>query len=111
MDRSSEFIRNKALFGGYPTQEYVNEFETMGVRYFIDLTCEGEKKIVPYTTIYTYERYSISDHRVPTDWNSFAQFISKIGNIIKSRHTGEKVYRHCKGGHGRSGVVVACLLC
>ena len=23
----------------------------------------------------------------------------------------QKVYLHCKGGHGRSGIVVACILC
>jgi predicted NAD-dependent protein-ADP-ribosyltransferase YbiA (DUF1768 family) len=37
-------------------------------------------------------------------------FIIKIAKIIKNLSQ-EKVYIHCKGGHGRSGVVVACLLC
>lgn len=111
MERCSEFIKNKALFGGYPTQEYVDRFEKLGVRYFVDLTHTGEKKITPYTTQYNYIRYPIPDHRVPTNWRTFAQFIIKLGKITRNLKAGEKVYIHCKGGHGRSGVVVASLLC
>lgn len=111
MERSSEFVKNKALFGSYPSQEQVNEFESLGVRYFVDLTCIGENKIVPYYTTYTYIHYPIPDRRVPTNWESFSRFIIKVVDIIKNLSTGEKVYVHCKGGHGRSGVVVASLLC
>lgn len=111
MDRSSEFVKNKALFGSYPSQEQVNMFEKFGVRYFIDLTHVGEKMITPYKTKYSYINYPIPDRRVPTDWTSFALFIIKIGNVIKDLKKGERIYVHCKGGHGRSGIVVACLLC
>lgn len=111
MERSSEFIKNKALFGSYLLQEQVDFFEKYGVRYFIDLTCDGEKKIVPYKTKYTHIRYPITDCRVPTDWKSFSQFIIRVANIIKDLPSGHKVYIHCKGGHGRAGIVVACLLC
>ena len=38
-------------------------------------------------------------------------FIIAIINIIKNLEKNEKVYIHCKGGHGRSGVVVASILC
>lgn len=111
MNRSSEFIKNIALFGGFPTQKCVNEFEKLGVKYFINLTCDGEKGITPYTTKYTYIHYPISDLRIPTCWKSFSKFIIRIGNIIKCINKGEKIYIHCKGGHGRSGIVVASLLC
>jgi predicted NAD-dependent protein-ADP-ribosyltransferase YbiA (DUF1768 family) len=111
MDRSSYFVKNKALFGSYPSQEQVNLFETFGVKFFIDLTFTGEKRIIPYKTNCEYIQYPIQDRRVPTDWKRFAQFIIKIGNIIKNLDDNEWIYLHCKGGHGRSGVVVACLLC
>jgi ribA/ribD-fused uncharacterized protein len=111
MDRCSYFIDKKALFGSHPTQRAVEILESQGVRYFIDLTCPGESKITPYITQYTYIRYPIRDHRVPTDWGSFATLILRICNIIKHLKDGEMVYIHCKGGHGRSGVVVACTLC
>jgi ribA/ribD-fused uncharacterized protein len=111
MERTSYFVKNKALFGSYPLQEQVELFESLGVRYFVDLTCTGEKRITPYTTKYEYLHYPIEDRRIPTNWGSFAQFIIKVGNIIKNLPTGQRIYIHCKGGHGRSGVVVACLLC
>lgn len=111
MDRSSEFVKNKALFGGFPIQDEVKEFESVGVRYFINLTCDGERRTVPYKTKYKYIQYPIIDHRVPTNWREFAKFIVRVVDIIKALPCGEKIYVHCKGGHGRSGIVVACVLC
>ena len=111
MNRSSEFITNKAFFGSYPTQEYVDKLEHMGVTHFVDLTRVGEKRIVPYKTQYNYIHYPIEDRRVPSDWNSFARLIIYLVYIIKNLPTGNMIYVHCKGGHGRSGIVVACILC
>ena len=111
MDKTSYFIKDKALFGSYPTQEGVKQLEEHGVRYFVNLTFDTEKKIVPYTTKYTMIRYPIKDWSVPTDWKCFAKFIIKISNIIKNLTENHCIFIHCKGGHGRSGVVVACILC
>jgi len=111
MEKISEFIKNKAYFGGYPTQEQVEEYQKFGFRYFIDLTKEGEKGITPYKTEYEYINYPISDHRVPSDWKSFSVLIIKLSNFIRKLSNSEKIYIHCKGGHGRAGVVVACIMC
>ena len=109
MERSSEFIENKALFGSYPSQLDVDYFESINVRYYIDLTFENESKIVPYITKHTYIRYPIEDRKVPTNFKSFAMFIVKICSIITNLQN-EKIYLHCRGGHGRSGIVVSCIL-
>ena len=111
MDKSSYFIKDKAIFGSFPTQEAVNELERKGVRYFINLTCDYEKKITPYTTKYYYFSYPINDYHVPKDWYKYSLFIIQISDIIKGLNPGELLYLHCKGGHGRSGVVVASLFC
>lgn len=111
MENISEFIKNKAYFGGYPTQQQVEEYQKIGFRYFVNLTKDGEKGLKPYITEYTYIHYSISDHRIPSDWQSFATLIIKLSNDIRKLSNKEKMYIHCKGGHGRSGVVVACILC
>jgi predicted NAD-dependent protein-ADP-ribosyltransferase YbiA (DUF1768 family) len=112
MNNCSYFIKDKALFGSFPTQESVDELEREGVRYFVDLTDNlNETKITPYKTQYTYINFPIKDHYVPTNWVAFAQFILKIAKIIKNLKNIEKVYINCRAGHGRSGVVVACLLC
>jgi ribA/ribD-fused uncharacterized protein len=111
MDRSSYFITDKALFGSFPTQEAVEDLQRAGVRHFINLTHPDEKKIEPYHTDYNYISFPITDHHVPKDWRLFACFLVKVGDIINKLHPGELIYVHCKGGHGRSGIVVASLLC
>ena len=111
MDRCSFFIKNRGLFGSFPDQEAVSELENEGVRYFVNLTFDTEKKITPYITKYNYIHYPIVDHQTPTNWKSFAQFIIKLSKILFTLLPKERLYIHCKGGHGRSGVVVACILC
>lgn len=111
MNFCSYFIENKALFGSFPTQKSLEELETHGVRYFINLTCKGERRIKPYSTKYNYIHYPIIDRNIPKDWKTFALFILKICQILDNLNDGEKIYIHCRGGHGRSGVVVACILC
>jgi len=111
MDRCSYFIPNKALFGSFPTQESVDELEEAGVRYFINLTNDNEARITPYNTQYTYIHYPIPDRHVPKNWNSFAKLIIRIADIIHNLQDNELIYCNCRGGHGRSGLLVACLLC
>lgn len=111
MERSSYFIKNKAMFGSFPTQEAVQELEEKGVRYFVNLTQNHEKKITPYDTKYNKINFPIVDRRIPNNWREYACFIIKISDIINNLKNNELIYIHCKGGHGRSGIVVASLLC
>jgi ribA/ribD-fused uncharacterized protein len=110
MDYCSYFIKDKALFGSYPTQEQVTRLESLGVRYFVNLTCNGERGIKPYLTKYTKYHYPIQDRKVPRDWYTFAKFILRIVRIIKNMEDREKIYINCRGGHGRAGLVVAIIL-
>jgi ribA/ribD-fused uncharacterized protein len=111
MNRASYFIKNKCLFGSYPTQENVLELENNNVKYFVDLTYSNEKKITKYKTDYTYISYPIIDHQIPSNNLSYAKFIINLCNIIKNDcNENNRVYIHCKGGHGRAGLVVATLL-
>jgi len=111
MNRASYFIKNKCLFGSYPTQENVLELENNNVKYFVDLTYSNEKKITKYTTNYKYISYPIIDHQIPSNNLSYSEFIIKLCHIIKNEcDENNKLYIHCRGGHGRAGVVVATLL-
>lgn len=110
MNRASYFIKNKALFGSFPSHNSVRELEQEGVRVFVDLTFKEEQKIIPYTTDHTYISYPIIDRNTPTNVSSFVRFIVHLSDIINVLKKGELMYIHCKGGHGRSGVVVAVLL-
>ena len=110
-DTSSFFIKDIAMFGGFPTQEKVQEFEKLGVRYFVDLTLGNERSTTPYNTQYTYLNFPIRDRSIPTDRVAFSRLILNVGKIIREIDRGEMIYIHCKGGHGRSGILVACILC
>lgn len=111
MENCSYFIENKAIFGSYPTQDIVDELEEKGVRYFVNLTYDTESGLIPYRTRYKYIHYNIMDFQVPTNWRTYSVFILELCKIINNLKNDEIVYIHCKGGHGRSGVVVASLLC
>ena len=55
----------------------------------------------------TYLHFPLPDQTCPTDRKQFLQQISTICTAILQ---GRKVYVHCAGGHGRTGVFVGCLL-
>jgi len=111
MDTCTFFIKDKAVFGSFPTQSTVDELENDGFRYFVDLTMSSESHITPYLTKYNYINFPIVDRSVPFYDSSFITFVFKLVNIMKNTGFDEKVYLHCRGGHGRSGVVVSCLMC
>lgn len=112
MDTSSYFIKDKALFGSYPSESAVKELESNGVKYFVNLTYDNEDKITQYTSDTSIIiSYQIKDRSIPEDIHSFTELIIHIADIIKHLNPHEKIYIHCKGGHGRAGLVVACLIC
>lgn len=107
----SYFVDKKALFGGFPSQEDVKILEANGVRYFVDLTNHAETNIVPYTTAYSYFNFPIPDHGIPDDIPGWCMLILELKELITDLDNRQQVYVHCKGGHGRCGLVVANLLC
>lgn len=111
MNKCSYFIDGRAIFGSYPSQETVHELEKIGVKYFIDLTLEGEPKITPYTSSHNILKFPITDRSIPRNWTDFSIFLVKVCRIIRDLQEDEKIYLHCKGGHGRAGVVVASIFC
>ena len=111
MDTCSYFIINKALFGGSPCQEKVHLLESYGVTHFIDLTTPNERGVFNYSTNSKKIKYPIKDYGIPVNKAEFKRFIKMLCNIISNLKDGEKVYLHCKGGHGRCGIVVASILC
>jgi protein tyrosine phosphatase len=107
-ETSSFFIPNQCLFGSYPSQEDINKLEAWGVDIIINLTSYFEKKIKQYNTTSKVIYFTIPDRGVPVDILKFCSLIVYIVNEINNK---KKIYVHCKGGHGRAGLVVASLLC
>lgn len=111
MNQASFFIEKKALFGGYLSHDQVLELKSEGVVWFIDLTCKDERNVTKYSHLVSnWVNYPIKDRGVPENRKKFAIFLFIIQLIVDSLKTGEKIYLHCRGGHGRSCLVVACFL-
>jgi ADP-ribosylglycohydrolase len=116
-------VPRKFLAGEYPgdedpgkAREKINRFFEVGVRHFVDLTENGE--LIPYEVILsegsraanitaTYQRFPIRDISVPSDAEHLAEILFAIDRRIRQ---GGIVYVHCRGGVGRTGLVVACWL-
>lgn len=102
------FIRDQCLFGAYPTQHQIHELEEWGVDLIVNLTSRHEKNIRTYSTFVKTINFIISDNKAPENVLEFCALIIHITKLIDQN---QKIYIHCKGGHGRSGVLVASILC
>jgi protein-tyrosine phosphatase len=105
---SCYFYPGQGLFGKYPTPSMVEELEAAGVTVFVDLTTPQEN-LPGYTPKSAhYLAYPMDRHgRVP-ELTSFREFLATLINYLHDPT--EIIYLHCKGGHERSSLVVACLL-
>ncbi|AHL67584.1 hypothetical protein DH26_gp091 [Chloriridovirus anopheles1] len=112
MNQASFFIEKKALFGGYPTHEQIIELQKCGVTTFVDLTFGAkESNLKVYSHLVDkWINYPIKDGNVPQNNKNFLIFLLLVQMIVESLKPGEKIYIHCRGGHGRSTLVVACFL-
>ena len=110
MDKCSYFIDNKALFGSYPEQTFVNDLEKDNVILFLNLTCPSENLNLYTTQTAKIINFPIKDRSIPRDCNSYSKLIVNVCNQLKNFNKDEKLYVHCKGGHGRAGIVVASIL-
>ena len=116
-------VPHKLLAGEYPgdkdpgkAREKINRFFEVGLRHFVDLTELGE--LIPYEAILseesraanitaTYQRFPIQDISVPRDGEHLAEILFAIDRRLRLEGA---VYVHCRGGVGRTGLVVACRL-
>lgn len=112
----SPFYSNFAYFGGYPTKEHFKDLVNHDFKYFIDLTTLRERKRLdfdysmelPHYRDLFYINFSIIDNNIPMSPKLYLEFLQFISTILKKK---EKIYIHCKGGHGRSSLLVASIFC
>ena len=108
---TSSFFADNGLFGSWPSQDDIEALISWGVDVIVNLASVNEKKIKPYDvppdTNVQVINFPIQDRSVPDDKLAFSILVVKIYEDMKK---GKKVYIHCKGGHGRSGLLVAAIL-
>lgn len=108
MKKYSCFVDNLGYFGNYPSQTDINYMESIGIHYFIDLTSEQDNLTAYNISSKSFKvNLSILDRKIPYDIFNFTLLILKSVQLLKDN---KKIYIHCKGGHGRSGILVACVL-
>jgi hypothetical protein len=107
-DFSASLLDGNLRFGKYPTQEEVILLVTNGYALFVDVTCEAEM-LTPYILPNTIKllKLPIQDRSIP---NNTAQVTELVKSITRTLDIHEKVYIHCKGGHGRSALIACCVL-
>lgn len=105
---AGEYPRNKDDESSYAKLKH---FESFGITHFVDLTEVGE--LQPYESLLykgaKYFRFSIKDESIPQSTEDVRGLIAKITKVIKDSPKA-KVYIHCWGGVGRTGLIVGCLL-
>lgn len=106
MNSISFLIQDLLYFGPYPDTDIITFLETKGVDLIIDLTTPLDN-LPPYKTSIKHLPFPILDGETPEDSIDFFNLLTRI---ILKLYQKKPVYIHCKGGHGRSGLVSACVL-
>lgn len=110
----SNWLSDKLCVGGYPKNKFeLDKILATGITTFVCLNQPFDKE-----RIYKYEKdfpkdknclfinEPIEDMNITTD----VKVRTLCENIVKKIYDGEKVYVHCKGGHGRTGTIAAIVL-
>ena len=115
-------VPDQFLAGEYPghyteriARRKLSAFLEAGVTDFVDLTHPHE--LVPYESLVkelallyglkaSYTRIPIQDRSIPTD-ETMRQILDTVDESVNQKR---KVYVHCWGGIGRTGMVVGCYL-
>lgn len=95
-------------FGCYPFKKVLNSLSSEGVGMVWNLleeedSCHKAEREIIQNVIWT----PIADYSIPHDGESFIQDLNKVAGFVRN---GGKVFVHCMGGRGRTGMVLACLL-
>lgn len=99
---------------GRPERGKLRRLRATGVSAFVDLTEEGELPSYQSRLIkiwgsapVSHHRFPIPDLGVPDTPERMADVLDHVQRVLAE---GQRVYLHCMGGVGRTGMVVGCLL-
>lgn len=108
--------KDKLYFGPFPNQLMIDKLIEEKFDVIVNLTMDDEevlkhtedKDVIGYKVSKNkYISYQIKDNDVPLCPISYCSFILKLYDLYKNN---KKIYIHCRGGHGRSGMVSTSLM-
>ena len=117
-DNSNWLIKNKILIGGLPQDKKAfDAIKAEGITVFINLMrkteYQGAKKKPKFDYRdeknrkgIEYHNYQITDMKTLSD----EKMVEIAQQVVNDTKNGKKVYVHCLGGHGRTGVVAGLIL-
>lgn len=103
-DWISCLVPNSIYFGPYPSQCMINELEKNKFDIIVNLT---EHSIMYQVSTSTLIHYPVCDNSFPNNISSYINLIISLKNLFNK---GNKIYIHCRGGHGRSSMVCVSLM-
>ena len=101
----SQFI----IGGSYLLEKELMSFiENHQINVVVDLTTDFDSVEERYDKekIPLYINFPIKDNSVPNRVDDFIELLKRIYELVNNK---QKVYIHCRGGHGRSGLVIASI--
>ena len=116
--KNSYQVTSQIYAGEYPRDKSeeistakLKQFQDFGITHFVDLTEEGE--LAPYYNMLypgaSHLRFPIRDVSVPKSVDDVHNLVEHIRDIFNNNPEA-KVYIHCWGGVGRTGLIVGCLV-
>jgi len=117
-------LPGKFMVGPYPgdpipdkARQKLRWLLNQGISFFLDLTEEDERDLIPYVPKLEQEavslgwkveylRTSIRDYDTPSQ----KEMVQILNSLDAALSAGHRVYLHCFGGVGRTGTVVGCYL-
>jgi len=105
-------LDNNLYFGPFPNQIMIDKLLDKKFDIIVNLTMDNESVFSIECSSYKiqknkYIHYPIVDNDVPKCSMSYCSLVIKLKNLYEEN---KKIYIHCRGGHGRSGMLSTSLL-
>jgi len=105
-DWMSCLMPNHLYFGPFPNQRMIDRLHEEGFNVILNLTIPGEEQMYYLHEGMEYLSYPIPDNRYPLCVMSYATLVTHIKYLAMTK----KIYVHCRGGHGRSGMTCVSII-
>jgi protein-tyrosine phosphatase len=105
--------KDKIYFGPFPNQLMINKLLEEKFDVIVNLTLDNEvinesnEELLYKIPKSKYIAYGIKDNNIPNCPISYCSLVLKLKNLYDIN---KKIYIHCRGGHGRSGMLSVSLM-